>query len=425
MSNEDLITAGNESGARGPALSRRDFLRLGGAGLAATSLAGASLLSAPGEAAAQTRSYVDFNAHGTRHFSRGKKSGVAVRNGALRLANPKKRGKQFVGTLTSRPVGTSVVYDTLIPSWNAATPPGTKVVMQVRVRYGGTWSSWLSLGPFSGTGKSRSVSTTHPRWRVDVDTILSRGGERASAYQYRLRLISSRRDRTPRVRRVALVASQSWNHGKRINVGNLTGVYGKSLNVPRRSQYDHRAGAAWCSPTSVSMVAAYWGNRTNKRAWKKSVPATAKGVYDAGARIWGNWPFNTGYAAHLGLKTSISRFNSLQQVERWIDKGIPVIASVAWDNNYSSRRLDNASIPRAIYGHLLVIVGFTRRGDVIVNDPAASPASAVRRVYRRDQFARAWLDSDRWRGGRSDGVVYLVYPRKWPTPYAYASNGSW
>ncbi len=425
MLDKDLTSPENGSYDPGTALSRKDFLRLGGAGLAATSLAGTALLSASGTAAAQTTRYIDFKSHGSGHFSKGRKSGVAVRNGVLRLANPRKRGNWFIGTLTSRPVGTNVVYDTLVPSWNAATPGGTRVVMLVRVRYGGTWSSWMSLGPYSGTGASRSVSTTHSRWRVDVDTILSRGGERANAYQYRLRLISNRRDRTPLVRRVALVASQSWNHGRRINVGNLTSAHGRSLNVPRRSQYDHRAGAAWCSPASLSMVAAYWGDRANTRAWMKSVPATAKGVYDAGARIWGNWSFNTGYAGHLGLKASVSRFNSLQQVERWIDKGIPVIASVAWDNNYSSRRLDNASIPRAIYGHLLVIVGFARNGNVVVNDPAASPASAVRRVYRRDQFARAWLDSDRWRGGRSDGVVYLVHPRRWSTPYAYASNGSW
>jgi hypothetical protein len=121
----------------------------------------------------------------------------------------------------------------------------------------------------------------------------------------------------------------------------------------------------------------------------------------------------------------VTRFNSLQQVERWIDKGIPVIASVAWDNRYRGRRLNNASIPRATYGHLMVIVGFTSRGDVIVNDSAASPRRAVRRVYDRGQFRRAWLNSDRWLGGRSDGVVYLVHPRRWSTPYNYASNGSW
>jgi hypothetical protein len=422
------VTASDDNSTQGftsepGKLDRRAFLRLAGAGFIATSVGSTAVLSKP--AAAAVSQYIDFNAHAAGHFSKGRKTGVAVENGSLRLSNPKKRGSRYVGTLISRPVKTDVSYDTLIPAWNARTPGGTKIVLDVRVRYSGSWSNWLSLGPYSATGASKSRSTTHTNWRVDIDTIRSRHGERAVAYQYRLGLISKYKSRSPRVWRVSLVASQVANHGKKINVGNLTRVYGKSLPVPERSQYDFQAGAAWCSPTSLSMVTSYWGNRANKESWKKTVPKTARGVYDAAPKIWGNWPFNTGYSGHLGLKSSVSRFNSLQQVERWIDKGIPVIASVAWDNRYTDRRLDNASIPRAVYGHLLVIVGFTRAGDVVVNDPAASPRSAVRRVYKREQFARAWLNSDRWRGGRSDGVVYLVHPRNHPIPYAYASKGSW
>jgi hypothetical protein len=164
------------------------------------------------------------------------------------------------------------------------------------------------------------------------------------------------------------------------------------------------------------MVTAYWANRYNRKGWNRTVPATAQGVYDAGARIWGNWPYTTGFARHLNLRSRVSRFNSVQQLERWIDAGIPVITSIAWDNRYSSRRLNNASIYRANYGHLLVVVGFTNAGNVIVNDPATSPRSQVRRVYNRGQFACAWLNSDRWMDGRSDGVVYLVHPRNRSIP---------
>lgn len=405
----------------GRGLSRRDFLKVTGAGVAGATL----LLSSPGEAAAASSSYIEYNEHGSGHFSGGNKKGVAIRNGTLRLANPMSNGGNYVGWLTSKPVGTPISYDTLIPSWDGRTPPGTRIVMMVRVRYGGRWSNWMSLGSYSATGQSRSASPANPSWRVNVDTIQSRNGERAGAYQYHLRLISNRRDRTPIIRNVALVASQSSRHGDRINVGNLERAWGKRLNVPLRSQYDYRAGAAWCSPTSLSMVTTYWGNRYNRGGWRRTVPATARGVYDAGARIWGNWPFNTGFSSHLNLRSRITRFNSIQQVERWIDAGIPVIASVAWDNRYRDRSLSNASIPRATYGHLLVIVGFTRSGDVIVNDPASSPRSQVRRVYDRGQFSRAWLNSDRWRGGRSDGVVYLVHPHNQSIPASWASRGSW
>lgn len=404
----------------GEGITRRNFLKVTGAGVA-----GAALLAAPGTASADTEPYIDFNEHRGGHFSRGRKRGVAVRKGALRLSDPQRRNGRYVGILTSPPVRTSIGFDTMIPSWEARTPPGTRVVMLVRVRYGGRWSKWMNLGNYSAAGRSLSVSPTHGNWKVSVDTIQSRHRERAGAYQYQLRLISNRRGRTPVVRRFSTVASQVRNHGRFIDTGYLKRAWGKSLPLPRFSQYDYDRGAAWCSPTAMSMVLSYWGRRTNRGGWKRTPPQTAPRVYDAGARLWGNWPFNTGFSGHLGLESSVTRFNSLQQVERWIDKGIPVIASIAWDNRYRDRRLDNASISRATYGHLLVIVGFTNNGNVIVNDPAASPRRAVRRVYKRGQFRRAWLNSDRWRGGRSDGVVYLVHPRRWSTPYQYASNGSW
>lgn len=410
-----------DTGAYGNGLSRGDFLKMSGAGLA-----GAALLAAPGTAEAQSSSeYIDFREHGPSHFVDGAKAGLAVENGVLKLSNPARQGDDFVGVLTSKPVATSISYNTLIPSWDARTPPGTSVTMLVRVRYGDRWSDWMSLGSYSASERGGSTSPTHPGWKVDVDTISSRNGELADAYQYRLRLYSEVRDRGPFVRRVALVSSKTGRHGDSINVGNLERTWGKSLNLPRRSQYDYEAGAAWCSPTALSMVTTYWGIRYNDNTWKKTPPTVARGVYDAGAEIWGNWPFNTAYSSHLNLKSSVSRFNSLQQVERWIDVGIPVIASVAWDNSYGDRRLNNASIPRATYGHLLVIVGFTRAGNVIVNDSATSPSSQARRVYDRAQFARAWLNTERWRGGRSDGVVYLVHPRGVSIPGPYASKGSW
>lgn len=402
----------NDSG-----LSRKDFLKVSTAGLA-----GAALLASPAVASAQSSSYIDYREFGASHLSRGNKSGTSVSNGGLRLSNTSSGGGS--GWMTSRPVGTPFAFDTLIPSWDAFTPPGTRVVMMVRVRYGGRWSDWMSLGAYSANESSRSDSSTNPSWRINIDTIQSRNGERAGAYQYHFRL-SSENNRSPVVGQASLVASQSGRHGDKINAGNLKRVWGNSLNLPRRSQYDQPRGAAWCSPTSLSMVTTYWGNRYDNNRWKRSVPATARGVYDAGAQIWGNWPFNTAYSSHLGLKSRVSRFNHIQQIERWIDAGIPVITSVAWDNRYSGRSLNNASIPRATYGHLLVVVGFTNSGDVIVNDPAASPASQVRRVYDRGQFSRAWLNSDRWRGGRSDGVVYLVHPRNKSIPGGWASNGSW
>lgn len=52
-----------------------------------------------------------------------------------------------------------------------------------------------------------------------------------------------------------------------------------------------------------------------------------------------------------------------------------------------------------------MVVGFDANGDVVVNDPAANPLEGqrVRRVYRRADVERTWLE---W----ASGVVYTARP---------------
>jgi hypothetical protein len=162
------------------------------------------------------------------------------------------------------------------------------------------------------------------------------------------------------------------------------------------------------------MVMAYWSRKTGNRNLSQSVLTVAAGTYDFAYRGNGNWPFNTAYASAIGLKASVNRFSSLEQVERWISEGVPVIATISW----GSGQLDGAPIP-ASKGHLLVIRGFHSDGErIIVNDPAADGNSGVRRLYDRQQFADAWF-----RG--SGGIAYLVYPKGWNIPDQTFSRGSW
>jgi uncharacterized protein YvpB len=173
-------------------------------------------------------------------------------------------------------------------------------------------------------------------------------------------------------------------------------------------------GQVWCSPTSLSMVMAYWANKTGKSRLNQSVPTVARGTYDYEYGGNGNWPFNTAYASSYGLKTSVNRFSSLGQVECWVANGVPVVASISWGKG----QLNGAPIPSST-GHLMVIRGFDKTGRyVIVNDPAASSNSGVRRVYDRQQFANAWM-----RG--SGGVTYIIHPKGWNVPSRTDARGSW
>src|SRR5215211_4789875 len=99
------------------------------------------LLCVSGEAKAASRSYIDFGAYDTqRALAAGTERGITFKNGAARLA----RGR-IKGTLTSR-VYDSAHKDTFIPSWNARTPSGTRLRMEIRVRSGGNWTRWWDMG---------------------------------------------------------------------------------------------------------------------------------------------------------------------------------------------------------------------------------------------------------------------------------------
>ncbi len=88
----------------------------------------------------------------------------------------------------------------------------------------------------------------------------------------------------------------------------------------------------------------------------------------------------------LGLYAVLARLNTLDEARAFVEAGAPVVASVT----FGPDELDNAPLKKT-KGHLLVIAGFTAKGDVIAHDPAAPEEKTVERVYRRDQFARAWL----------------------------------
>jgi hypothetical protein len=187
---------------------------------------------------------------------------------------------------------------------------------------------------------------------------------------------------------------------------------GITLDVPRYSQMVHvghsprygSGGEAWCSPTSTSMVLGYYGRlpAPPTYAWVGAghtdpwVDQAARATYDAAYEGTGNWAFNTAFAASLAGDAFVTRLPDLRAAEHYVAAGIPLVASVS----FRSGELSGAPISSTA-GHLLVIVGFTATGDVVVNDPASRSRSGVRRTYDRAELEAAWL-------GGSGGVVYVI-----------------
>ncbi|WP_055587502.1 C39 family peptidase [Peterkaempfera griseoplana] len=318
----------------------------------------------------------------------------------------------------------------LVASWNADTPPGTWIEVELQGTYsdGGT-TPWYVMGRWAaGDADIRRTSVDgQSDSRSDISTDTFEISDKASGLRlasYRLRITLRRRPgstATPLVRRLGAMASDIPD---RFTVPASVPGEGRGIElaVPRYSQDVHKGqypqydngGEAWCSPTSSEMVVEYWGHHPSAAdlAWidpsyaDPAVCQAARSTYDSQYAGCGNWPFNAAYAASYGLDALVTRLRSLNDVERLIKAGIPVITS----QSFLATELDGAGYGTS--GHLMTLIGFTADGDVIANDPASADDTAVRHVYRRRQFENIWLRTRRYaadgsvRGG-SGGIVYL------------------
>ncbi|WGX95728.1 C39 family peptidase [Nocardioides sp. L-11A] len=320
-------------------------------------------------------------------------------------------------------------FTELIASWSARTPGSSWIEVEVRGRSaGGAKTSWDVLARWAAKDKvvkRRSGGTqADDGTRVVTDTWRTAG---LASYRLRVAVHHERGRKAPRVDLVTAMTSRlPATSGPTSTPAVARGV---ELAVPRYSQMIHSGhypqwgggGEAWCSPTSTAMVLGYYGRLPGPGSygWVPGghpdpwVDATARLTYDHAYRGTGNWTFNTAYAARrLGAagEAFVTRLRDLTDAELLVQAGIPPVISLA----FARGELAGAPISSS-NGHLLVIVGFTTTGDVIVNDPAASGNDGVRRVYSRAQLERAWLQA-------SGGAANVVHDAAHPLPPAPAGN---
>ncbi|MGW4689621.1 peptidase C39 family protein [Streptomyces sp. NPDC004244] len=336
------------------------------------------------------------------------------------------------------PVHRSSVPGTeVIASWNAATPAGTWIQVDLRPTYGdGTAGPWYVMGRWaSGEADIRRTSVdgqTDGRSTVWTDTLAvdapaRTAGLRIAAWQLRLTL--HRRPGAADGPTVWLAGAVTSDVPDRFTVTASTpSGQAHELKVPRYSQEVHagrypeydNGGEAWCSPTSSQMVIEYWGRKPAAKdlEWvdrgysDPQVCQAARATYDNAYRGCGNWPFNAAYAAtYEGLAGVVTRLRSLTDLEALVRSGIPVITS----QSFRAEELTGAGYGTA--GHLMTVVGFTAAGDVVANDPNARDNSAVRRVYKRREWENVWLRTKRYNtagkvASGSGGVCYLYAPAR-------------
>ena len=345
-------------------------------------------------------------------------------------------GPYQYGTWTSGLTTLSFPWNELVSSWNAQTPAGTWIQVEMQPTLdNGHVAKWYILGRWAYGDSDFHRTSVGGQGDADgfvsIDTFFAKDHD---AVSYRLRVTLFRRagtTATPTFTRLSAIASNYRNSkgsfpspsdiGDEIDLG-VPG-YSQELHHNEFPQFDG-GGEAWCSPTSTSMVVAYWDNRypgngyapsADEMSWvpyaEPWVDYTARYVFDYHYNGAGNWPFNTAYAAGRGLVGDVTMLHNLREAEPFIQAHIPLVASVAWNSN----QLDGADI-KSTNGHLVVIEGFTANGrEVIVNDPATIPGNPVKHFYDREQFERAWLPA-------SGGIVYVIRPPGYTTPDLTANN---
>ncbi|MGW2555592.1 peptidase C39 family protein [Streptomyces sp. NPDC001635] len=332
----------------------------------------------------------------------------------------------------------SVPSTEAIASWNAHTPAGTWLQVELKGTYSdGTDTPWYVMGRWAaGDQDIRRTSVddqTDGKSDIWTDTFAisdAASGLRLAAYRLRLTLYRTPDTRlTPTVWRIGAMGSAIPD---RFTVPASKPGLAKELLVPRYSQEIHKGqypeydngGEAWCSPTSSQMIIEYWGRKPTPEqlSWvdpsysDPQVCHAARFTYDYQYQGCGNWPFNAAYAATFeDLQGVVTRLSSLKDLETLIAAGIPAITS----QSFLKEELTGAGYGTS--GHLMTVIGFTADGDVIANDPASPSDEAVRRVYKRAEWETIWLRTKRYNASGSvvsgtGGVCYLYFPAR-PTAH--------
>ena len=310
------------------------------------------------------------------------------------------------GTVTSETIFTSpelaapIDWDEVIVSWNV--PPGVHLKVEARAIYPNHTTRYYTMGLWSeDTAHFPRESVRRQRDQdgsVKMDTLVLSNAVR----KVQLRITAGGEGDQAMLKFLGLSFCNSAVPATVLAPNRA--AWGKVLEVPERRQAEYEGGGGWCSPTSLSMVLAYWGEQLHRPELNHTVPETAHAIADGLGGDTGNWPFNTAYAGRYpGMRAYVTRLGDVSEVEDWIAAGIPVIVSVSsYLTNDRTNGPDN--------GHLIVCVGFTDKGDVVTNNPGVSVRRNVRarQVYAREKVASGWK--------KSKNAVCLIYPESAKVP---------
>ena len=280
------------------------------------------------------------------------------------------------------PVFETADFSSLVLSVDYTTATRGWLLSEVQICQDGAWSEFFKLGFYSPKLNHSFDPQETDRAVLCVDELCAKMP--AQAYRFRLTLQGEMEvsDVIVCVEPAPKKASQADDLPLQMRQINIAPLSQMQLAVSPEQQ------KRLCSPTSLCMALRALG--------VAAAPLeTAAAVYDMQADIYGNWTFNTAYAARRGLFACVTRFHLLAELADFVNEHSLVLATIA----YKKGELSGAAVEETP-GHLVLICGW-KEGKIYVADPAAPTKETVMRCYDAKEFARAWLINKR-------GAAYLV-----------------
>jgi hypothetical protein len=326
------------------------------------------------------------------------------------------RGRQFIGfasfetfattpgrssdqtLLTSPEINARIKFDEIIVSWNAQAPAGSYLIFEARAFYSNLTTKYYTLGIWCADPAHRSRRSVANQDDADgsVATDVLNLKHATDCLQVRVSLFTGGALK-PSLKFLGISLADTKTSFPELEPNRA--AWGQLIPVPERSQMKYPNGKVLCSPTTVSMLLAYWAETLKRPDLDRAVPDVAAAVYDSQWEGTGNWPFNTAFVGSIeGMRAYITRFSDISELETWVAHKIPLGLSLDYDRLRGKGPGPN--------GHIAACVGFTKEGDPIINDPGTS--EHVRKVFPRKNLVDAW--------GCSKNTVYVLYPESYATP---------
>ena len=269
----------------------------------------------------------------------------------------------------------------IVVSWNTDTQEGVYVEVFIRTNQK-SWSPWMTYGKWCN---GYNLGSQDKQVYGDVGIYIDEINSDVNINSCQVKVVLSREDawKTVKVRDLFIVTEEIKTSGY-LEIPNI------DLEVPMISQMlIHDIGNIACSPTALNMILNYYGCDIQTLD-------VAKGCYDTGSNIYGNWTYNMAFASECGFEAYVDYCYDIRKLTFYIKRGIPIVASVRTDEIITGA-------PQAYpEGHLLVVRGFLQEDEsyVIVNDPASKTEEDVKRYYKLEEFLKIWKH-----------VIYVVKTR--------------